>query len=152
MRIDSEGEIIEMLNNRGWQLFPDKKQGLYITFCEGENGTYKVYLNVMNLDKDLLISYSYIPVKAPKDKIEKMALLLNKINRNLSYGNFEMDYSNGEITFRNGIHFLGEKFTEYMALNTISPCAFTVDKYFPAIKALIDREISPKEALELVEP
>ncbi len=151
MKIDSEGEIIEMLTNRGWQLFPEQKEGLYSTSCEGEHGTYKVYLNVINLDKDLLITYSYIPVKSPKNKIEKMALLLNKINRNLYYGNFEMDYSNGEITFRNGIHFLGDKFTEYMALNTISPCAFTVDKYFPAIKALIDTEISPEEALKSVE-
>jgi hypothetical protein len=150
MKIGLEHDIIEMLNNKGWQMVPDKKQGLYVSSCEGENSTYNVYLNVMNLYKQLLIVYSYIPVKAPKDKLEKMALLLNKINCDLYYGNFEMDYSNGEITFRNGMHFLGEEFTEYMALNTISPCAFTVDKYFPAIKALLDTEISPEEALKLV--
>ena len=80
-----------------------------------------------------------------------MALLLNKINRKLYYGNFEMDYSNGEIAFRNGVHFLGEVFTEYMALNTISPCAFTVHKYFPAIKAMLDTEISPEQALRVIE-
>ena len=151
MRVDLEGEIIEILNKRGWNLVPDKRQGLYITSCEGENGTYNVYLNAMNLDKQLLVIYSYIPVKASKDKLERMALLLNKINRKLYYGNFEMDYSNGEIAFRNGMDFIGEEFTEYMALNAISPCAFTVDKYFPAIKAMIDTEISPEEALRVVE-
>lgn len=151
MKIDLEREILEMLNKHGWNLIPDKRQGLYVTSCEGENGTYKVYLNTINLHKELLVVYSYIPAKAPKDKINPMALLLNKINRNLYYGNFEMDYSNGEIAFRNGMHFLGEELTEYMALNTISPCAFTVDKYFPAIKALLDTEISPEEALRYVE-
>lgn|GEM_PF-7004582 len=116
-----EREIIEILNKHSWNMEPDNRQGLYVTSCEGENGTYNVYLNVMNLDKQLLVTYSYISVKTPKDKLEQMALLLNKINRKLYYGNFEMDYSNGEIAFRNGVHFLGEVFTEYMALNTISP-------------------------------
>lgn len=150
MRSNLENEIIEMLNQRGWNLIPDKKKGLYVTYCQGKNGTYKAYLNTMNLDKKLLIAYSYIPIKTNQKKIKKMALLLNKINRKLYYGNFEIDYSNGEIAFRYGIHFLDQKFTEYMALNTMSPCAFTVDKYFPAIKSLIDTENSPEEALKYV--
>ena len=143
--------IIEMLNKSGWNLVQDSKQGLYITNFIGENGEYSVYVNVMNLHKQLLVTYSYVPVKAPKDKIAQMAFLLNKINRKLYFGNFEMDYSNGEIAFRYGMDFHGEEFTEYMALNTISPCAFTIDKYFLAIKAIIDTEILTEEALRIVE-
>lgn len=142
-----EKDIVEMLNEDGWNLVPDKKQGLYVTSFKGENGIYQLYLNVMNLDNQLLITYGYIPVKTPKKKIAPMALLLNKINRELYFGNFEMDYSNGEIAFRNGMHFLGERFTKYMAANTISSCAFTVDKYFPAIRSIIDTKISPEDAL-----
>lgn len=145
-----ESDIVEMLNEDGWNLVPDKKKGLYVTSFEGENGIYQLYLNVMNLDNQLLITYSYIPIKSPKDKIAEVAFLLNKINRELYFGNFEMDYTNGEIAFRNGMHFLGEEFTKYMAANTISSCAFTVDKYFPAIKFLIDTKISPEDALKQV--
>jgi len=80
-----------------------------------------------------------------------MVLLLNKINRELYYGNFEIDYSNGDIAFRNGFHFPGQTLTEYMALNTMRPCAFTVDKYFPAIQVLVGTDSSPEDALRCVE-
>lgn len=151
MSINLERDILEALNEDGWNLISDKKRGLYVTSFEGDNGTYDVYLNAMNLEKQLLVTYGYIPIKAPQEKIESIAWLLNKINRKLYFGNFEMDYSNGEIAFRNGMDFLGEGFTRYMALNTISPCAFTVDKYFPAIRTMIETDISSEEALRTVE-
>jgi len=146
-----ENNIVEILNEDGWNLISHEKEGLYATSFEGKNGIYKVYLNVRNLHNQLLITYGYIPIKSPQQKRASMALLLNKINRELYFGNFEMDYSNGEIVFRNGMHFLGEEFTKYMAVNTISPCAFTVDKYFPAIKSMLDTRISPEDALKRVE-
>ena len=45
--------------------------------------------------------YSCVPVKCPESRRKECAELLNHLNCNLGFGNFEMDSDDGEIRFRN---------------------------------------------------
>jgi hypothetical protein len=78
-----------------------------------------------------------------------MLELLNILNYQLFFGNFEMGLEDGEIRYRSSISFnnieLNSSFIEELIMASI----ITMDKTLPSIMGLMFGDISIKEALEL---
>src|SRR5450759_4526798 len=78
---------------------------------QGQNGRWGC-LGRVDEDKQLVLFYSYCPIKAPEDKRPILADFLTRANYGLYVGNFELDYNDGEIRYKTSIDVEGNKSIE----------------------------------------
>ncbi|MEO5952445.1 MAG: YbjN domain-containing protein [Chloroflexia bacterium] len=69
---------------------------------QGQNGRWGCLARV-DQEKELILFYSYCPVKAPEDKRPILADFLTRANYGLYIGNFEMDFNDGEVRYKTSI-------------------------------------------------
>lgn len=116
----------------------------------GDNGTWKCIGRVREEDEQLLI-YSLAPLKAPPEKRPAIAELLTRANYGMVIGNFEMDYSDGEIRYKTSIDVEGSQLDNALIKQLLYTNLLMMDKYLPAIEAVIAGTQTPEEAIALVE-
>ena len=146
---------------------------------QGQNGRWGC-LGRVDEDKQLVLFYSYCPIKAPEDKRPILADFLTRANYGLYVGNFELDYNDGEIRYKTSIDVEGNKSIEEEApagstptngaksaeaVTEQSPVELSfalmkrlvynnvgvMDKYMPGIMAVVYGGASPTEAIAKVE-
>ncbi|HST05674.1 MAG TPA: YbjN domain-containing protein [Chloroflexia bacterium] len=81
---------------------------------QGQNGRWGC-LGRVDEEKQLVLFYSYCPIKAPEEKRPILADFLTRANYGLYVGNFEMDYNDGEIRYKTSLDVEGNKSIEEAA-------------------------------------
>jgi hypothetical protein len=66
-------------------------------------------------------------------------------------GNFEMDYSDGEIRYKTSVDIEDVDLSEPLLRHMIYANVLTMDKYFPGLMRVLYGGISPVVAIEEVE-
>jgi hypothetical protein len=69
----------------------------------------------------------------------------------LRIGNFEMDYSDGEVRYKSSLDFEGEPLTTPLIKNAIYPAVQTMDRYLPGLMSVVYGDKSPSEAITEIE-
>ena len=77
--------------------------------------------------------------------------LLTRANYGLNIGNFEMDFSDGEVRYKTSINVEGGQLTTTIVKKLVYANVLTLDKYFPSIMKVIYADIPPDEAIALIE-
>jgi len=90
---------------------------------------------------------SRLPFFAPSQRRPAMAEMLTRINYALALGCFEMDFSDGEITFRIGIDVEDDGLTPNMIRNLLRPAIAAPDHFLGAISAVAFTDVAPAAAL-----
>lgn len=91
-------KILAFLDKRGWQyhLMNNKKIAIFTI-----NGSFGVFRCFADAEKDGVFSfYSICSINTPQKSLQRMSEFLTRINYNRTIGNFEMDYSDGEIRYK----------------------------------------------------
>lgn len=81
------------------------------------------YLCILSVieKESFLVFYSILQnISIPKRQRNKIAIFLTEINYGLLIGNYEMDFSDGEIRFKTSIDFEGIELTDAIINNIIS--------------------------------
>jgi len=94
---------------------------------------------------------SIMGTRVPAEKRPGMAELLTRINHNLMFGNFEMDFADGEIRCRTSVDVAGGELASEMLETLIHANLQSVDRFHPAIGSLLWNDLSPEEALAMIE-
>jgi hypothetical protein len=127
----------------------------------GKNGRWSCYTRVEE-EKQIILFYSYCPVKAPEEKRPILADFLTRANYGLYIGNFEMDYNDGEVRFKTSLDVEGNKSvaeegkepTELsfaLMKRLVYDNVGVMDKYLPGVMSVIYGGASPTEAIAKVE-
>ena len=87
----------------------------------------------------------------PEDKRERIAEYITRANFGMRIGNFEMDYEDGEIRFKTSIDVEGSRLTYPLVRPLVIVNLQMMDHYLPGITRIIETDITPKEAIALVE-
>jgi hypothetical protein len=127
---------------------PDKK-AVRAGF-EGTNGRWAVYLKLDDA-KQLVAVYSVSPVSAPRELMAELAELLTRANFNLPMGNFELDLDDGEIRFKTALDVEGAALTVQLVRRLVLTNVVAMDLYLPAVLAVVEKGVEPKEALARAE-
>lgn len=117
---------------------------------EGKNGKYKS-LAIAREEEHQMIFYSVSPVNATKAKLQAIAEFITKANHGIVIGNFELDFSDGEIRYKTSIDVEGEKLTSELIKQLVFTNVAMMDKYLPGIRSIIEDNESPDEAISQVE-
>lgn len=97
------------------------------------------------------IVYSVSSVNVPEDRRAEVAEYLTRANYGMVVGNFEMDYSDGEVRYKT-VHDIGEGELDPRALRPLfGENLRTFDRYFPGLMALLYGGLSAEAAVTKVE-
>ena len=77
------------------------------TSFAGDNGSWMGIAQERE-EEEQLIFYSLAPVRCPEDKRALMAEFITRANYGMVIGNFEMDFSDGEIRFKTSADLEGD--------------------------------------------
>lgn len=122
----------------------------YSMSYSGKNGDLRCYA-IVRVDLEEFLFYAVAPVKVPEDVRMAIAEFLTRANYGLRIGNFEMDYSDGEVRYKSSIDFEGQTLTSDLIRNAIYPAVHTMDRYLPGLLRVSFGGATPHEAIEEVE-
>lgn len=151
----------EFFKKDEWPATKSENQPSMSMNFQGTNGRWACYARAEE-EKQIVLFYSYCPVKAPEEKRPILADFLTRANYGLYIGNFEMDYNDGEVRFKTSLDVegnksvgeegkepteLGSALMKRVVYNNVG----VMDKYLPGIMTVIYGGASPQEAIAKVE-
>lgn len=88
------------LDGDGWtcEMEDQGKAAVFISEIGGFNGIYNSYKFMLFVGDYEVQNYAFFPTSA-KDKLPEMAEFITRANYGLKYGDFEMDWNDGEVRF-----------------------------------------------------
>jgi len=116
----------------------------------GKSGTWSCFAKAEE-DKEMLLFYSYCPVKVPENKRPLVGDFLTRANYGLLIGNFEMDYNDGEVRYKTSIDVEGDQLSVALVKRLVYDNLAVMDRYLPGVLSVIYGGASPTEAIAQVE-
>ncbi len=117
---------------------------------KGDSGSWACYARVIE-DQQRFVFYSVLETNVPPDKRQAIAEYLTRANYGLRIGNFEMDFSDGEVRYKTGIDVEGGELTQKMWSNLVYVNCLMMDRYLPGIMSVIYAGTSPEAAIAKIE-
>lgn len=98
-----------------------------------------------------MVFYVYHPIQILYSARIAVMELVTRINYGLSWGCFELDMGDGELRFRVGLHMDGYQVDRRLIHNAIHQGFSTLLYYHSAVSTLLYDNLSPEQALRLIE-
>jgi len=117
---------------------------------QAESGSWQCVAQVIEDDQRFMF-YSILQTMVPADKRQAIAEFITRANYGLRIGNFEMDFSDGEVRYKTSIDVEGGSLGEKMWKNMVYLNLLMMDKYLPGVMSVIYSGTSPEQAIAQVE-
>ena len=140
----------EFLQADEWH--PQELEGkhIYRMGFNGKNGQTTCYAQVRE-DLEQFLFYVVAPIKTPQDLRLAVAEFITRANYGLRIGNFELDFSDGEVRYKSSLDFEHVVLSPDLIKNAIYPAVQTMDRYLPGLMGVIYGGESPAEAIAKIE-
>ncbi len=142
--------VVQFLKEDNWHFQEDEEKSIISMKFSGEHGTWTCVAQALEKHQELLF-YSILDTKVPPDKRQAVSEYLTRANYGLRLGNFEMDFSDGEVRYKTSIDVEGGQLTPSMSKVMAYANLQTMDKYFPGIMEVIYTKHPPEEVIHAVE-
>ena len=149
------GRIMDAMNSffttDDWRFSQIEGRDVLRMGFSGDNGQWTCYAQARE-EQEQFIFYSSCPIKAQEDKRATMSEFLTRANFGLVIGNFEMDYSDGEIRYKTSLSVAdGELLTQGLIKHAVYANVLTMDRYLPGIMAVMYGDVTPEQAIAKIE-
>ncbi len=148
------GQILDaveaFLKEDDWPYSLIEGRTVYKTGFEGQNGQFTCYAQERE-EQEQFVFYSVYPVRAPDNMLPQVAEFITRANYGMIVGNFEMDYTDGEIRYKTSIDLEDSVVSKDLIRHAVYANVLTMDKYFPGLMRVIYAGIEPASAIEEVE-
>ena len=142
--------IIHFFTEDDWSFTKLQGEPVLRMAFQGDNGQWTCYAKAKE-DQQQFVFYSLCPIAAPEDKRSAIVEFITRANYGMTIGNFELDYTDGEIRYKTSIDVEGDRLTPALIKRLVYTNVAMMDEYLPGIKAVIEVGISPKEAIRAIE-
>jgi hypothetical protein len=142
--------VAQFLEEDEWPYTKLEGKTVLRTGFSGENGQWSCFAQALE-ERYQFVFYSIIPNKAPEERRPAMAEFLTRANYGLLIGNFEMDFSDGEIRYKTSIDVEDDELTPALLKQLLYANVLTMDRYWPGIMAVLYSDISPTDAITDIE-
>jgi hypothetical protein len=140
----------QFLEEDGWHPQQLEGQPVYRMGFAGRNGQTTCYAQI-RMDLEQFLFYVMAPIKAPEDTLHAVAEYIARANYGMRIGNFEMDFSDGEMRYKSSLDFEASALTPGLIRNAIYPAVETMDRYLPGLLAVIYGGLPPADAIAEIE-
>ncbi|BAZ16705.1 hypothetical protein NIES4071_85830 [Calothrix sp. NIES-4071] len=139
-------EMVNFFTEDDWPFVQLQGQPTLQIAFQGENGTWTCYARA-RAEQQQFLFYSVCPVKAPSSKLLAIAEFLTRANSGLVIGNFELEFADGEISYKTSIDVEGDRLSSALIKNLVYANVRMMDEYMPGIMSVIYGNLSPEEAI-----
>lgn len=144
-------DVVErFLESDDWPVSRVEGRTVIKTGFEGKNGQFTCYAQERN-EQEQFVFYSIFPVRTPENKTHEVAEFVTRANYGMIIGNFELDYSDGEIRYKTSVDVEDSDVSEPLVRHMMYANVLTMDKYFPGLMRVLYAGIDPTSAIEEVE-
>ena len=133
-----------------WYFMQMNNQPILQMSFQGKNGKWTCYAQV-NETQSIFFFYSVCPVNCPPEKRSTVGEFLTRANYGLKVGNFEMDYTDGEIRYKTSLDVENDRLSHALVSNHVNANLLTMDHYISGILMVIYGDISPIDAIDKIE-
>lgn len=116
----------------------------------GKNGKWQCYAQAREPQQQFVF-YSVVPVNAPPEKRPIVAEFITRANYGMIMGNFEMDYSDGEIRYKTSIDVEGDELSHPLIRQVVYANVIITDRYLPGLMSVIYGNASAEKVLLEIE-
>lgn len=141
---------VHFFQTQNWTVSQIPDQQVLHFYFEGDNGQWECYAQAREAQGQFIF-YSVFPLKAPQAKYQAVVEYITRANYGLIIGNFEFDFSDGEIRYKTSINVDSSNLDVAVISQLIYTNLLNADKYLPGILAILDSEILPEEAIASLE-
>lgn len=131
-----------------WKFDSDTEHNLIRTGINGENGKFRVYAHIQN---DNLVVHSISPTDVSEKDRAAIAEYLTRANYGLVIGNFEMDWSDGEVRFKTSFRWKEGQLEPWMIHSLVYINCAMMDRYYPGLMSVLFGGTTPEQAVQKVE-
>jgi hypothetical protein len=142
--------MIAFFTNDDWTFTKIQGKPILQMGYQGENGQWLCYARA-NESPQQFAFYSICPTIAPEERRLAIAEFIAHANNGIVIGNFELNFSSGEILYKTSIDVEGDRITPTLIKRLVYANIITTDQYLPGILAVIEGKLSPNDAIALVE-
>jgi hypothetical protein len=141
--------VLRFFEDDGWDVSLQADNPIIWMSFQGANDEWKCCLQIREEEQQILY-YSICPRRVdPKDRAN-MAEFITRANYGMVIGNFEMDYSDGEVRFKTSVDVEDANLTRALLHHIVHANLLMTDKYLPGITAIVEGQ-GPRAAIEMVE-
>jgi hypothetical protein len=140
------------LQNEDWNFDSDLENSQLIGSVNGDAATFYWFVHAIEDDElNAVRIYSNLPVKVPELRRQAIAELITRINEKLDSGNFEMDYTSGQVYYKTTLDLMDGTLTQTMLMRIFMINLSTTDQYLQTIMGVAFGGVEPGTALEMIE-
>jgi hypothetical protein len=142
--------VVSFFKEEGWP--SARLEGLTVLQLPvtSEAGDWTCFAQAREAEEQFVF-YSRAPLAAPENQRAAVAEFLTRANYGLVLGNFEMDWSDGEIRFKTSIDVEGDRLTPALLRPLVYANVQTMGKYVQGIEAVALGRQSPVDAIAQIE-
>jgi hypothetical protein len=142
--------VVQFFRDDGWRFLQIEGKPILQMGFSGDNGSWICYAQARE-DQQRFLFYSVMESKVPANKRQEVAEYLTRANYGLIIGNFEMDFSDGEVRYKTSIDVEGGQLTPQMVRTMVYTNVLMMDRYLPGIMSVIYAGVSPADAVAQIE-
>jgi hypothetical protein len=117
---------------------------------QGTNGKWNCYARARS-EQNQFVFYSICPVNAPENKLLAIAEFITRANSGMIIGNFELDFNDGEISYKTSIDVEGDRLSFALIQRVVYANVAMMDEYLPGIMSVIYSNVAPADAIAQIE-
>ncbi len=144
--------MLQFFKNDSWNFQQIEGRPILTMGFKGDNGRWDCFAQAREEQKQFVF-YSVLDARVPAEKRAAVAEFICRANYGLILGNFEMDFSDGEVRYKTSIDVKEseDKLTLGLLKRLVYVNVVMMDKYFPGFMGVIYAGLSPAEAIAKVE-
>jgi hypothetical protein len=143
-------QIVNFFTQDDWEYKKIKGEPTLLLAFQGRNGTWTCYAKAREQQQQFAF-YSICPVNAPETKYLVIAEFIARANSGMIIGNFELDFTDGEIRYKTSIDVKGDFLSFELIKQLVYANVTMMDEYLPGIKSVIESDVEPKDAIAQIE-
>lgn len=117
---------------------------------DGQNGRWTCYAQAREPEQQFVF-YSVLPVNVPEEHRMRIVEFLMRANCGMIIGNFEMDFSDGEVRYKTSLDVEGGELSMPLIRQMVYANIIITDRYFPGIMQAMYSDVSPEYLIAQIE-
>jgi hypothetical protein len=143
-------KIVNFFTEVEWPFFVIEGQRTLRLNYRGNNGRFTCSAQFLE-ERNYFMFYSFSPVSVPEHKRLIVAEFLTRANYRLIFGNFEMDFTDGEVYYRTSLNVEGINLDSARISHVVYTNVSMMDRYLPGIMQVIYSNVSAADAIAQIE-
>jgi len=142
--------VIKFFTDDDWSFAKVQGEPTLRMLFQGKNGTWTCYART-RVEQSQFVFYSICPVKVPKPKRRALGEFIARANSGMIIGNFELDFTDGEIRYKTSIDVEGSTLTFPLIKRLVYTNVIMMDEYLHGITSVTKGDASPEDAIAQIE-